>query len=43
MFLANLPVAPSVHRTTRKVFAWLIIGVTVVDVPVVNEIISQFY
>jgi hypothetical protein len=37
-----LPVACSVHRTTRKVFAWSILGVTVVYVPVINEIISQF-
>jgi hypothetical protein len=33
MFLVNLPVVNSVHSTTRKVFAWSILGVTVVDVP----------
>ncbi len=38
MFLVNLPVAHSVHRTTRNVFAWSIIGVTVVYVPVINRI-----
>jgi hypothetical protein len=43
MFLVNLHVACSVYRTARKVFAWSIIGVTVEYVPVINEIISQFY
>jgi hypothetical protein len=42
MFFVNLPVARSVDMTTRKVFGWPIIGVTVVYVPVINEIISQF-
>jgi hypothetical protein len=42
MFPVNLPVALFVHRTTRKVFARLILGVTVEYFPVIREIISQF-
>ncbi len=38
MFLVNLPVALSVHRTTRKVFARFILGVTVEYFPVIKEI-----
>ena len=42
MFPVNLPVALSVHRTTRKVFTRSILGVTVEYFPVIKEIISQF-
>jgi hypothetical protein len=42
MFLVNLPVALSVHRTTRKGFARPILGVTVEYFVVIKEIISQF-
>ena len=34
VLLVNLPVACSVNRTTRKLFAWTIVGVTVECIPV---------